>query len=470
MRGGVLCLLSSCSENVVEEHYVNLDQVACSFYGYDNDPIEIHVDASPARWEVVSYASWLEVTCNEESDILTITAEDNLSEYERSANILVTAGSASSEITVTQLGYMPDMPNYRKLLHLNDLAAVSPSGRFVGGFSHAIAEDEITFLFYPEITDVYTDERIVLGPYSSDEMMLTQTMVMSDSGQLFICDGQNGGYWIFDRDGNYYVFGRDGNDVNVQATSEDGRYWVGYARMDDGLYHPLLWDNGVMHELKMPESNYRDQEFLDGVMARGISADGSIIYGTSWDGWDMGMLYWEDFTGEPKWVGEDVRKVRTEEASWGTEVLVDGVICSAELTKISPTGKWIAGSYRREMLGGDQIVTSQCAAFYNTETEKTTIVEDYGESTGTSVTDDGIAFIGIGSLGISTGVVYDLNTNTGLGSIEEWVQSNYGIKIPQGAINYVNADGSVLFGTFMTPLPGGYQRFQSFYVSVDKDE
>ncbi len=50
-------------------------------------------------------------------------------------------------------------------------------------------------------------------------------------------------------------------------------------------------------------------------MARGISADGSIIYGTSWENSDFGMLYWVNNgaknTEKPKWVGEDVRELAT---------------------------------------------------------------------------------------------------------------------------------------------------------------
>ena len=63
------------------------------------------------------------------------------------------------------------------------------------------------------------------------------------------------------------------------------------------------------------------------------------------------------------------------------------------------------------------------------------------------VTDDGIGFIGIGTLGISSGAVYDLNTGTDLGSTQDWVYDNYGIIIPAGYINYVSADGRFVLGT-----------------------
>ncbi len=74
------------------------------------------------------------------------------------------------------------------------------------------------------------------------------------------------------------------------------------------------------------------------------------------------------------------------------------------------------------------------------------IVEDYGETSGAHVTDDGIAFIGIGRLGISSGKVYDLNTHTDLGDTQDWVYDTYGIVIPGGYINHISADGRYVLG------------------------
>ena len=219
----------------------------------------------------------------------------------------------------------------------------------------------------------------------------------------------------------------------------------------------LLWIDGVPHELPWPELNYRNEEAWYGGMARGISANGEIIYGTSWENSDFGMLYWINngtSTAAPKWVGHDVKEVweETMKMSDGTEYtthLVNGLICQAQLTKISPNGKWIASSYRTETPADDRIsiVTTQKAAFFNTETETTVIVEDYGESVGVHVTDDGIAFIGIGTLGISSGKVYDLNTGTDLGDTQDWVYDKYGIIIPAGYINYISPDGRFVLGT-----------------------
>ena len=129
--------------------------------------------------------------------------------------------------------------------------------------------------------------------------------------------------------------------------------------------------------------------------------------------------------------------------------IANGLICTAERTKISPSGRWIASSYRTEEIAEDKhtIRTTQTVAFYNTETETTTIVDDYGESTGRYVTDDGIAFIGLGSANITSSRVYDLNTHTDLGTMQDWIYENYGIIIPEGSITYVSPDGQHVLGT-----------------------
>ena len=106
---------------------------------------------------------------------------------------------------------------------------------------------------------------------------------------------------------------------SVASTSADGNVWVGYAMksMNDGhgsLYWPLKWVDGEAQELKMPATSYRGEEytsaqFLNGVMARGISANGEIIYGSTWDNEDAGMIWW-DAEGTARYVGEDVRNER----------------------------------------------------------------------------------------------------------------------------------------------------------------
>ena len=463
--GGILAfcaaaVLTGCTTGTEETlQYVNLSQVSCSFLGEGNQPLVIEVKASPATWEATPGATWVKVERTDDRT-LTVTVDDNDTGAERSTTIAIVADQASQEIRVNQLAKDNEFARFRKLDTFQMGAAMSPSGKYAGGFTVSIAPDD-SYLFTPTIVDLETGEVYEFGPFPGSLYYLMQTMAITNQGLLFISDG--GGQIAIDLTGNIFIPEAPAGFTSkpeIQGTSADGVYWVGYAREDaigKGLCKPLLWTDGVAQELPLPDLNYRNEEIWYGVMARGISANGKIIYGTSWENLDFGMLYWVNNganTEKPKWVGEDVREVweETMKMSDGTEYtthLVNGLICQAQLTKISPNGKWIASSYRTETPAEDRlsIVTTQTAAFYNTETETTTIVSDYGESTGVHVTDDGIAFIGIGTLGISSGAVYDLNTGTDLGSTQEWVYDKYGIIIPAGYINYISPDGRFVLGT-----------------------
>ena len=473
----LLSCLSGCTKTEETFHYVNLSQVACSFLGEGNQPLEITVKASPAAYEATPGATWVKATQSEDGKVLILTVDDNDTGAERSTTVTIAAGEALQTIQVNQLPKDSAIARYRKLDTFQMGAAMSPSGKYAGGFTASIAADD-SWQYSPTIVDLETGEVYEFGPFPGSLYYLMQTMAITNQGLLFISDG--GGQIAIDLTGNIFIPEAPAGFTSkpeIQGTSADGVYWVGYAREDaigKGLCKPLLWTDGVAQELPLPDLNYRNEEIWYGVMARGISANGKIIYGTSWENLDFGMLYWVNNganTEKPKWVGEDVREVweETMKMSDGTEYtthLVNGLICQAQLTKISPNGKWIASSYRTETPAEDRlsIVTTQTAAFYNTETETTTIVSDYGESVGVHVTDDGIGFIGIGTLGISSGAVYDLNTGTDLGSTQDWVYDNYGIIIPAGYINYVSADGRFVLGTKAESSAGGVN-FINWYIA-----
>ena len=474
----LLSCLSGCTKTEETFHYVNLSQVACSFLGEGNQPLEITVKASPAAYEATPGATWVKATQSEDGKVLILTVDDNDTGAERSTTVTIAAGEALQTIQVNQLPKDSAIARYRKLDTFQMGAAMSPSGKYAGGFTVSIAPDD-SYLFTPTIVDLETGEVYEFGPFPGSLYYLMQTMAITNQGLLFISDG--GGQIAIDLTGNIFIPEAPAGFTSkpeIQGTSADGVYWVGYAREDaigKGLCKPLLWTDGVAQELPLPDLNYRNEEIWYGVMARGISANGEIIYGTSWENWDFGMLYWVNNganTEKPKWVGEDVRELATltvtqSDGSTIERTYVNGITCEAWLTQVSPSGKWIAGRYRKEFDPETEqplAETENYAAFYNTETETTTIVSDYGESTGVHVTDDGIGFIGIGTLGISSGAVYDLNTGTDLGSTQEWVYDKYGIIIPAGYINYISPDGRFVLGTKAESSAGGVS-FINWYIA-----
>lgn len=472
---GAAVAFISCVTEKEKVHYIDLNQVYCSFLAGGDQEVEIDVRAVPS-WEANSNAIWLKAAKISERK-LAVTVDENDSNLERAGIITVVAGDALMEIKVNQFGKEDEFARFRMADKFQMGGAISPSGKYVGGFITTISSDD-SYQFQPTIIDTETGEITQWGPISTSIHALHQTMCISDQGTLFMVDGENGGTVVCTLDGDIYkVDTPEGFQFQpqIQGTSADGKYWVGYCINapvggdEGGLNYPILWTDGVPEVLPMPEKNYREEEIWCGVMARGISANGEVIYGTSWENNDFGMLYWKN--GKVEWVGKDVREVKpvrmkSPDGTTYDYTIVNGMICQSELTKISSSGKWIASSYRTETLNEDMtaVILEQYAAFYNTETETTVIVEDYGTSVGSHVTDEGIAFIGIGNFGISSGRVYDLNTKRDLGSTEEWVYANYGIHIPMGYVNYVSPDGKIVFGTSMQSSAGGIA-FVNWYVA-----
>ena len=451
------CALAGCGKEEEENlQYLNLSDIACTFTGEDNLPFTVTVYAY-ADWTAESDASWAKVG-DKTAESFTITVDDNPDSAERSARISLTAGALSREITVFQMASGKGCVRFRRLDDFQNLGAMSPNGRYVGGYTAEIPSGN-TWYYTPVIIDTETGERQALGgPYKEAEICWFHgTFAVSDNGEVFYQDSNTSGTMIFDLTGGHYAPEAPGGVSrvpSVQATSLGGKYWVGYVRNDsDRLYHPIKWTDGVPEWLPMPEKDFRGYDFTTGVMARGVSADGGVIYGTTWERDDSGMVYWKD--GEVKYVGHDVHTITPCQLYDGNWELFDwnlanGVTCTAERTNISPSGKWIAGAYKTEEERNHQIVeTGDYPAFYNTETEKTTIFEDYNGYYAATVTDDGLGVIQ--SRYGTEGYVVDVEAKCAVGSVSQWVYDTYGIVIP-------NDCGIIAFSPDLTHIWGVGQR------------
>ena len=474
----LLFFATSCTDKGQETfHYVNLSQVACSFLGEGSSPLAVDVKASPAQWTATPGATWVKIERTDERT-LTITVDDNGTGAERNTTITIEAGQASQQIRVNQLPLDSEFARYRRLETFQMGAVMSPSGRYMGGFTASIAPDD-SWQYSPTIVDTETDEVYEFGPFPESLYYLHQTMAITDQGLLFISDGYNGGQIAIDTSGEIFIPEAPAGyrfRPEIQATSADGKYWVGFAQNESGsnggLTHPLLWIDGVPHELPMLDLNYRDEEIWVGVMARGISADGSIIYGTSWENYDYGMAYW-DKDGNVDWVGSDLRTVTTVQRPNpldGTLYdynIVNGMICWANQTQISPNGTWIAGTYRTEEYDkeNDEVLQANYPAFFNTETKTTTVFDEYAGCVAMGVTDDGLGLIGIQGMGVNSGFIVDLASKTKVDDMLPWIRSEFGIIISEGAIHYLTPDRQKVFGAKLRYEQNGAVTTLYWYVA-----
>ena len=455
-----------------EEHYIKLSDAVCTFTEDGGETQVIDVRANP-EWSFESGASWLKVSEGEGST-LVVSADPN-TDGERSAEITLQAGEATASIRVYQLGFDRMNARYRYLEDLNH-AVMSPSGKYVGGFITGL-EGENDFTFTAVIIDLESDERVEIGPYPESLMGLEEAEVMTDQGTLYISDYVNGGCVAFELDGTYYrpeaVPGGYGPTV-MQSVSADGSVFVGYAEGDPVtgcMYAPVKYVDGVGTALPLPEKSFRDEEWWAGVMVRGMSADGSVAYGSSWENYDYGMVWW-DRDGNVDWVGSDLRKVTTvqREDALGNPVdynLVDGMICWANQTQISPDGTWIAGTYRTEEFNAESNTVTQVnyPAFFNTETRTTTVFDEYVGYVALHVTDEGLGMIGLQGLGGTSGSVVDVKSKTLLGSMSEWIQERYGIYVSGGVLTYVTPDAKSVFGYTLEIQENGQPYTVYWYIA-----
>lgn len=445
-------------ERNFQKQYVYLSDAVCTFQSAGNEPFTITVETSPAEWTVTPGASW--VTAEQSGNDLVLTAADNADGMERTTTISITAGQAEQTITVIQLSDDSLPMRFRKLAEFHS-SVISPNGKWVGGY-YSYAEEGDAALYRIIFIDLETDERIELGPYPESLMFLTSVECITDTGILYAVDA-NGGMKAFDvNEQNYYeveVPGVDAATLGLGNVSADGTFWVGWA-MVNSHYRPYVCENGTATMLPLPEKDFRDVPY-DGddfdLMARGFSEDHSIIYGTTWDNKDFGMIYW-DADRNVHFVGEDVRKVTTIQRPDGyggtyDYNIVDGMISWSGQYQISPNGRWIAGTFRTETAvdDGNSIEQTFSPAFYDVENNKTYIMSEYGDGSGMVVTDDGIGFIGTPSLYTSSCQVVKIETGESLGTLQQYILDLYGIYMPSGYLVYLTPDKEIWWGaTFET--------------------
>ena len=432
-------LLTGCkTPGETDTQYIRLSDAACAFMGTGNAPTVIEVYANPEAWKAEASASWVSIS-EVTSNSFTVEVADNETDGPRETEITVTAGAAERAVRIVQVAGDYAFPRYRCHMEFQYGTVMSPNGIYCGGFYWTYGDDGGAECV-PVIIDVATGDWTELGPYPESLFNMQEPCCISDNGELVVAL-ENNGCAKFDLDGNYEQFrapaGFTGNP-QISQVAADGTL-VGWAYRN-GTSCPVKWVDGVAVELPKPELNYRNEPIGD-VQARGISADGRIVYGTTWDNFDCGLIYWDE-AGEVHYVGEDVRNPHVVQRP-GVDgnlydyTLMDGMWTSATTTNVSPNGKYIAGTYRVESWDGVQVSEANYPAFYDTETGKTTIFRELAGGGGVSATSDGLGFT-VGSTYAATGgYVVDIENASVLGDALQWIEDEYGIIINNGYITYM---------------------------------
>ena len=464
----VLATATGCTTTDEKYEYIRIQETTYSFLGDGNEPQVINIEASSEVTAEPS-ASWITLSDQTETS-LTVSVTDNELDEERTGIITLTAGNAYAEITIVQLPRTNNMPVYNYYGAYDMGAAMSPNGRYCVGTRHVLNEDN-SYSMYPTFYDLKTGDVIEVGPLLNDQYSLEKPMAVTDQGTAFVYTSQNFTAAIT-IDGDVFIpevpEGSNGNTANVQGVSEDGSTWVGFYYPEPLNCRPLKWVDGIPEELEMPELTYRGDKPATWCMARGMSLDGSVIYGTQWEDFTTGMVYWKD--GKLDYVGKDCFKRHTEKIKDATGNMVDypcvdGMRCTAELQKMSPNGTWIAGNFYEEVVDADgNMTTNIYPAFYNTVTETTTIFRDNPGCAAITATEDGIAVIANGTTMMTSGFVVDLNTGANLGDCLSYIKEQMGINVSDGYITKFSPDKQTILGNMMKSSALGTE-FTQFSVS-----
>lgn len=442
-----LIILVSCDKEVLYKDFVQLSLTSYTFDSTNPQPLEINVKTNnSSEWSLtIEEGDWIEYTL--EPNKIIIIAKSNESSENRTAKLVVTSGSAKANIDLNQLAYgfsgtMMDFP-------LTSLGGISRSGNYAGYVSQTLDEKTDDFIYECYVYNTETCEQIkhTVPTITTWEGVTTsqyydEVKCVSDDGNTILYYNSSATRGLISSNEQTVELQLPDKYINAVPTffSSDASVVVGVCRYEeDRMMLPVVWKNGVPEILEVPEFLANGNPIgLSGVLARGCSNDGSVIYGSEWS--LFGLIYWKNGTMV------DIGSKYAEKLDDGNVALIQ---THSSSTNISPNGKFIAAYFNANgrTLGGIFY-----PAIVNTETGEATIYREYEGYLGIHAMNDGTLFVErpMSSDGAS---VIDYKTGE-IKPISEWSKERYGLTITDNRfVQYVNEDEQIFFG--MKLINGG---------------
>lgn len=420
--------------------YLTLGQTSYVF-SKEEDTVTIAVNCS-GEWNVDNTNDWLTYEKVTE-DSLTIIAAANTGNEERSGvlSIVSTAGLQAdfsvSQFGLTYSGRLEDFTEYWD-------ARISRNGHYFV-IMHKHPDDARQL--YPTLIDTYTGKRTEF----MDIRDYTTVDAVANDGTMFLSCGTTPSVIVKEGKVEEINVPEEFNAPKIEAITGDGRIWVGYVyRNGGGGFTPARWVNGEFEELEAPEHNLYGGE-TSGTMARGCSADGSVIYGSEWSWMQHPVVYWKD--GEMYYPGYEYSEMKGD--------YVAAMVLNAENTNISDDGRYITSTY-------DDSVDGNRVAVVDTQTSQMFVLDEPAGMGGIHVMNDGTIFAA-SSGGAFSGSVVNMGTGEVM-SVNEWFMKNYNLNISDDRIvNHVADNGNIFFGYKLVNSGLGVMT-KYWYLVVDKNK
>lgn len=451
-----------------EENYIILDNFAHTFLHNEDSPLTVNVNSTSTWSTEISYEAaksyyevadndasggdWLEIDAYNDSSI-TFSVVKNEGQHLRRASITFTNEQGKQcVLNVSQTAKPVSGPSFY-INEANIPVVMSQKGKYasyVVVYWETVNENTI-FYYDPVIVNLETGKEEVLERLTG--VGTTRCTAISDNGILVLsADGSTSS--IIYKDGEYRFIDlpAEANYISssVQNISSDGTVMVGYVSLGGAKSIPVKWVNGELVLLDKPEIDIDGISPCNLVYARGISADNSIIHGTTWNYPNFMAVYWTE-DNKVHYVAEETIEVTESEPwydYWGGEhinIHVSGPTLDSNRYIMSPNAKYIGYKYQTMTSVDADIFMDYQTTFYDMENNNVLarIEEESGPLT---ITNNGLAFYGTPGMAMSKGYVYDLNTHQ-VQTAEQWVLETYGIMIPDNCvITHVGEDMKSVLG------------------------
>ncbi len=456
-----LLLSAACSDE--KSDYINLSSNSYTFDSKGKETLEINIDAGKA-WSVEMSEEWI-LEKERDGNKIVIGVESSKSNTIRSAKISFISGEAKETFTVSQLGSNASFA----MMDNNILVGVmSPNGKYVSAVRGAIVNGAYQYTPYYIATET--------GQRTEKKVLTTQhamASAISDEGLLVLSDetSLNSQYYDANDELKKFPVPADFAQAVIEATSADGRICVGYARnIKEAKYYPIKWVDFQYELLELPATTLTGLEVEEGALARGCSADGSIIYGSVWD--DFAAVYWKD--GKVHYVSQDKINVHDIVINHGfgdmVQKVADRPIFTAAKDRISPNGKYMALEFVKVIAENKTEKAISSPGIFDIETGETFILTEiptkFKDGTGMTVSDNGLLSFGCPAMGTTNGFLYNRQTGKTI-SAKEFIEQEYGFSISaeETIVNKITNDGKSILGS--TVLAGG-SIIQYWYLNISE--
>lgn len=412
--------LTSCSGLLDKELYINLSASSYTFNGIGDEGFVVNVECS-GEWVAESEESWIKIIYIDKGAV-KISVEDNYDKTVRQGivNFIYPEIEQSVQFFVSQMS----VSFKGRMENLIDLfgTQISDNGKWIFGTTQEqVSDGNWRYDIYRINTKTGEREKWA-STYKYNEVKA----VSDDGNKIVICNSMAVKYSVMENGeevpmnvpDNYGYFG-------IEDMTPDGETMVGYVfDFNNGKHSAVKWSNNGMEFLERPKFNSWGGKLYNGLMARGISNDGRVIYGSEWD--EFGLIYWVN--GKMNYLGRQFADT--------TGCLIEDVATLRQYSSnsnISSNGKYIASCFDNTVCGG-----MGYPALINTETGNVSIYEDlYGW--GRSVTNDGIVFCEYGTV-VKDGKMTD---------ISDYFIDEFGIELSgPRTITNISPDKNVYYGLY----------------------